>query len=362
MENNKNTFRRHNGDEPDPRLDVFDQAAWDAAFDINDFDDSDIVVPNSLPDATAVFQEVQLAVDALAGTSSDVPADAADNGADFLFPGFSEPVVVQCKHRRSSLWSIVIRAYQEVRCDRSVDYIVTEPESNLLFLQRCWELGAGASPFELNWMLMNARKDHRMPCIERAKPTSLGKEVLDSVSYAADIAMRELQNDLYFKHHRETPSVDQILCDPHLVRKFDTRATRICPGYQPFHYRWAVLGLRKARRTRACVGFPTDLRPIGLVEDLRRDRLPNTSGLYWITSGTNSLFVGVANDIQRQVLSFVDRLGGNAICRGDQRADKPRLLVMENGVTHAEQYRTRLLKDKGSLLNFHLSKSLLTAA
>src|SRR5207237_3899780 len=110
-----------------------------------------------------------------------------------------------------------------------------------------WELGAAASPFELNWVLMNARKDHRMPSSSRSKPVFLGKEVFDNVTYAADIAMRELQNEMYFKDQRGILSVDQILCSPQLVRRFDTHASRISPGFRTFDYRWEVLGLRKAR-------------------------------------------------------------------------------------------------------------------
>lgn len=361
---NPKNFRRPQGDEPDPRLDVFDQAAWDATFDINDFDDTGIAVPDSVPDAKAVFKEVQLSVDALAGTSSATPADAANHEANPLFPCDPGTMVVQCRHRRDFLWSIVVRAYQEVRCDRSVDYVVAEPESNLLFLHRCWELGAAASPFELNWILMNARKDHRMPPGVRAKRCYLDKEVFDTVSYAADIAMRELQNELYFEQHRDSPSVDQILCNPHLVRTFDALAASIAPGFRTFDYRWAVLGLRKARRTKARVEFPTGLQELGLVEDVRSSRLPKNSGLYWITSGTNSVFVGVANDIRRQVLSFVDRRGTAIIDRGEsvRPAAKATLLVLEEGLVAAEQYRTRLLKDKGSRLNFQLFGSLLPAA
>jgi len=243
MRNIPNNERRPTGDEPDPRLDVFDKAAWDASFDISDFDDRDIHVPESFPDAAAVFAEIRLSIEALAGTSSEAHS-SDDNGVDLLFSGPTGHFAVQCKSRHSELWSIAVRAYQDIRCDRSVDYVVAEPEANLLFLHRCWELGAAASPFELNWILMNARKDHRMSTSSRSKPVFLGKEVFDTVSYAADIAMRELQNELYFKNQREMLSVDQILCSPHLVRRFDALASGISPGFRTFDYRWAVLAAR----------------------------------------------------------------------------------------------------------------------
>jgi len=362
MQINPKKSRQSSGDETDPRLDVFDQAAWDASFDIDDFDDSDIDVPESVPNAASIFQEIQLSVEALAGTSSMAPDEADGNG--FLFKEPVNPLIIQSKERRQSLWSVVVRAYQEIRSGRSVDYVVAEPDLNLLFLQRCWELGAAASPFELNWILMNARKDHRMPSVERAKPFSLDRQVVDVVSYAADIAMRELQDELYFAQQREMSSVDQVLCNPQLVRKFDAVASRICPGFRAFDYRWAVLSLRKARRNKPRVGFPTNLQELGLVEDVQRNRLPNSSGLYWITSGNKSVFVGVANNIQRQVLSLMERAGTELINAQDQSKNlaKPRLAVMDSPITWAEQYRTRVLADKGSVLNFQLSRSLLSAA
>ena len=362
MRSNSTNERRPTGDEPDPRLDVFDQAAWDASFDASDFDDRDVQVPDSFPNAAAVFAEIQLSINALAGTSSRAYPD--NDEPDLLFRHQQGAVVVQCKRRRAELWSVVVRAYRDIRCDRSVDYVVAEPEANLLFLHRCWELGAAASPFELNWILMNARKDHRMQSSSRSKPVFLGKDVFDNVTYAADIAMRELQNELYFKDQRGMLSVDQILCSPQLVNRFDTRASRISPGFRTFDYRWAVLGLRKARRAKARAGFPIGLQSIGLIEDARKDRLPKSSGLYWVTSGTNSLFVGVANNLQRQVLSLAERLYCDDMIQqlNPRSTEKPSLKIMESGVVWAEMYRTRVLKDRGSLLNFQLFKALQPAA
>jgi hypothetical protein len=48
-----------------------------------------------------------------------------------------------------------------------------------------------------------------------------------------------------------------MLCDPELAAKFDEIAGRFAPGYQPLHYRWAALALRKRamRSKRAAIGF-----------------------------------------------------------------------------------------------------------
>jgi hypothetical protein len=112
------------------------------------------------------------------------------------------------------------------------------------------------------------------------------------------------------------------------------------------------------------VGFPNNLEPVGLVEDVRRDRLPKASGLYWVTCGYDSLFVGVANNLQRQVLSLTERLYSNDVLKqiASTGMEKPSLKIMEGGVVCAEMYRTRVLKDKGSLLNFQLFKGLQAAA
>ena len=43
-------------------------------------------------------------------------------------------------------------------------------------------------------------------------------------------------------------SLDEILCDPFVVKEFDTTARRFAPGFSECHYRVAALKLRKGAK------------------------------------------------------------------------------------------------------------------
>ena len=238
------------------------------------------------------------------------------------------------------------------RNGRSVDFCVAEPEANLLFLQRCWVLGAAASPFELNWVLLNARKANRLS-LPRSSRVSIPKDRLDRFSFAADMAMRHLQDRIYLEEQRDV-SIDKVFCEPRLSQEFDRLAAGLAPGFQPFEYRWAVISLRKARRSQVQSQAAPTLTDYGRVEDVRVSSLPATSGIYWITSGRDSLFTGAASSLRVQVDSLVDRLGTSALpnWRQDRLVERPILRVLECPPAQSKQAHAALLRSSGSLLNF----------
>jgi hypothetical protein len=250
------------------------------------------------------------------------------------------------------LWPIVSRAYADVRNGRSVDFCVAEPDANLLFLQRCWVLGAAASPFELNWVLLNARKANRLS-LPRSSRVSIPKDRLDRFSFAADMAMRYLQDRIYREEQRDV-SIDRVFCDPRLAQEFDRLAAHLAPGFQPFEYRWAVISLRKARRSGVQSASTPIFTEYGRVEDVRISKLPTTSGIYWITSGRNSLFAGAASSLRLQVDSLVDQLGTSVLPNWmpDQPIERPVLRVLECSPIQSKQAHATLLRNSGSLLNF----------
>ncbi|HEV2295264.1 MAG TPA: hypothetical protein VGR35_15535 [Tepidisphaeraceae bacterium] len=317
-------------------------------FDVRDFDDAGLDLPASLETPDRLLARLNNG----GRKSDDVPQS---NPGAALFPhvAFTGQFGVG-KTTASSLWSIVVRAYADVRSDRSIDYVVAEPEANLLFLQRCWELGAPASPSQLNWLLMNARKNGKLADLSPAKRFSIAKEELDSFAFAADMAMRSVQDRLYFDEQRDA-SIDQILCDPHLVKEFDTFAAELAPGHSRFEYRWAAIALRKARRSANRSIQLSRFEARGSLEDVRASSMPTSGGIYWIQAGNSSLFTGVASNLRRQLGALVDQLGFNVAPRWvrDQPDAKPELrLWCEANFETAEIVRAGLLKRAGSRLNF----------
>lgn len=203
----------------------------------------------------------------------------------FTVSGVAEVVdaLPQVDSRRlNSLWTIVTRAYADVRTDKSIDYVIAEPEANLLFLRRCWELGAAASPFELNWVLMNCRKDGKMSGLRlpRSARVGIAKDRLDLFSFAADMAMRTLQDKIYYGQQADV-SIDKILCDPQLSSEFVRLATQVAPGFLDFEYRWAVMSMRKARRANPILRVKPTLGDVGCLYDVTSRRVPTPNISVW---------------------------------------------------------------------------------
>jgi hypothetical protein len=340
--------------ESDGRIPAEDRTDDLLNFDIQDFDDTGIELPAVLETPDRLIARLSPA----SQQSRSLPRDAHSQDGE-LFPQFAMGNNHRDDHTalnstENRLWSIVARAYADVRCDRSIDYVVVDPESNLLFLQRCWELGAPASPFELNWVLMNSRKDGKLSGLARAKSFSIPKGQLDLFAFAAEIAMRCVQDRIYFEEQRDV-SIDHVLCDPHLLEEFDDFARRLAPGYNAREYRWAVITLRKARRSlHPPIKLPR-LRLFGLLEDVKARALPAGAGTYWIQADESSIFTGVATSLRRQVESLIDQLGIRVVpewIKGGPKVKMQLYICEEDTHQAAEVVRARVLAKSGSLLNF----------
>ena len=323
----------------------------DESFNIDDFDVTGIDFP-------AALESPQRLIDRLCNADGAHHNEPENGEQGMLFAhvvGRDEksdgPVGEKTDN---ALWDTVIRAYGDVRCDRSSDYVVADPAADLRYLQRCMELGAPARPFELNWMLMNARKAGKLADFPRAKAFSIPKEKLDLFAFAADIAMRMVQERVYFSQQRSV-SIDHVLCDPGLVGEFDRIASGLVPGFNATEYRWAVITLRKARRF-ARDGFELpSFDSFGLLEDVRLSQLPDTWGTYWIQAGESSILTGVATNTRCQVGSLLERMGFGVIPEEmrERPKEKMRLAVSVNGNYQTCEFaRAALHKQSGSRLNF----------
>ncbi len=325
------------------------------AFDDSTFDTSGVDVPVDAADPSRLFErfdreqkpqvvEKQTApatlFDTLPGES-----DVDSGGYDFIVP----------QNRVGELVPTVIRAYINIRNGSSTDRVVADPEFNLLFLQECWRLGIAASPKELNWVLLNARKAGKLKGTPPAKSYSIPKQRLDEFSFASEVALRYLQDQAFLSQQKEL-SLDKVLCDPQLVSQFDEVAQQLKPGYSSLDYRWAAIALRKARRSKVVVEQPR-FDAFGKVDSLRVSRLRDCAGVFCLRSGSQMNFVGVAENMRLQIDHLLSAMGPHLVPEwmaghSFEVAQLHLLEMPKTGTQQREQYRSAVLKANGSRLNF----------
>jgi len=194
----------------------------------------------------------------------------------------------------------LIQAFAEVRDGFSADRVVADPELNRRFLRRCRELGMAGTDYELNWSLLNARKNKLLSDLPKTRRYTV--RGTDEFEYASELAVRHLQLT-------RDVSLDQIICDPDLAREFDEYAARLAPGHTPLEYRWVALGLRKAGRLQkakaASIEVP-ELCPVSTVSRLKASALPQSSGLYLFCSGDTRVFLGHTENLRGRIERHMD--------------------------------------------------------
>jgi len=189
----------------------------------------------------------------------------------------------------------LIQAFCEVRDGFSADRVVADPEMDRRFLRRCRELGLAGTDYDLNWALLNARKNRLMTDLPKTKRYTVRNP--DQFEYASELAVQHLRrlNDV---------SLDRIICDPDLAAKFDQYAARLAPGYSPLEYRWMALGLRKAgRQEQEKVGRldVPELQTVCRVPDVKASALPKASGLYLFSSSGQPVFLSQTEDLRQRI-------------------------------------------------------------
>lgn len=329
-----------------------DDSAFDTPLDI------EVPVPDSstfrkrLDETTAEAQRAKPIIRVLEEQTLLFP----DSDMQRLMSGAGYDFSVS-RQRFASLIPLVIQAFSDIRQGWSADYVLLNPEFDVQFIQRCWRLGAVAAPEELNWTLMNARKDGKLKGLTAERSFSLSKKELDGFCFAAEMAMRELQDRAWYEEHREGLSLDKLLCSPRLCAEFDSLANRVAPGFTSLQYRWAAMTLRKARRL---VQNPQPLplfEDFGPLKDVRPSTMTTDAGVYWVTSEDRSSYVGVAANLRIQTDAFIGQLGGSACPEWMQ--DKPqghaRLQILPMSKAQSddrERLRSSLFRRAGSRLNF----------
>lgn len=211
--------------------------------------------------------------------------------------------------RLASLRDLVIRAYAEVRNGCSADRVVADDMLNDEFLRKCWELGAVATAYELNWHLLNTRKAGVLQVSGATRRFRIPANRLNEFAFATEFSIRHIQ-DYYADRDDWHVSLDRILCDPKLAAEFDDVAKRIAPGYSSLEYRWAAFAIRKSRRPYTSP-FALSFEHIGDTRAIHTRQLPTTAGIYRFAGDGNGreFYVGETDNLRRQIEIHFDNNG-----------------------------------------------------
>lgn len=205
------------------------------------------------------------------------------------------------------LRTVVCEAYERMRCDMSIDRIIADPARYAEFVATCWKLGAQADQSTLGRTLLNVRKAGAIGTNPLLAKFSIPRNHLDQYLTAAEVAIRIVQDEEWFKCQRYV-GLDTILCHPFLSARFLQFASQLAPGHSSVDYRWAALVLRKSgRRHRGT----TDVNPavfirVGKLDSIRVHSLPENGGLVWLREGNCNLYFGESGNVRRQVSHLIE--------------------------------------------------------
>lgn len=195
----------------------------------------------------------------------------------------------------------IIQAYLEVRQGFSSDRVVADPNLNRKFLNRCRELGATGTDFDLNWTLYNARKSNHLANLPVKTKTYRIKNG-DEFEFASEIAVAYIKRKRLAATGQEI-SLDRIICDPDLAAEFDRVAQKLAPGFPPLDYRWLALGIRKTgshMQQAAKLDLPA-FDPLGSTGAIRIQRLPEEPGLYLFQAKDRPAYVAQTENLRHRI-------------------------------------------------------------
>jgi len=207
------------------------------------------------------------------------------------------------------LSTAVAQAYLAAGEGFSIDRVLADPRLNGAFLEACRQMRIPGSPVDWNRALVRLRKAGKLAALPRPKKTVLRREQMDEYIFASEIAWQLLS-------HRYGLSLDGILCDPDRAAEFDRTAARFAPGWEPLHYRWGALRLRKeAKKKREyAAALPGQLRATQLQRAQRWGRgfrsIPDCGGVYLLRSNGQNLYLGETCSLRRRIRAQLAHLDG----------------------------------------------------
>jgi site-specific DNA-methyltransferase (adenine-specific) len=196
----------------------------------------------------------------------------------------------------------LLQAFRASGGGYSADRVIADPELNGRFLELCLKSGVPGCPIELNRSLLRLRKAGQLAGLHRSRRTNFPKEELDCYLFASEIAMRRVMDEA-------AVSLDDVLCDPDLARRFDEIARCFAPGFSSLHYRWGALRLRKRThdvrelsRTLPPELLQRRFRPFRPLSEAAADGLEDIPGVYLIRGrAARRLYAGETLDLARRV-------------------------------------------------------------
>ncbi|MEW4487386.1 DNA methyltransferase [Thalassoglobus sp. JC818] len=194
----------------------------------------------------------------------------------------------------------IIEAFQMTHDGFSVDRVVADPALNDEFVETCRRLGLAGEPRTWNSLLFRLRKSGKLAHIETVRATSMNWLDVDPFLHASEIALQSLLND------ELATSLDEILVDPLLAKKFDDLARQFAPGRSSFEMRWAALKIRKqsktARQRGAILTAPKRIGKAIVFSELDVSQIPSGPGVYLLRSKQkNNLYAGETLNLQQRL-------------------------------------------------------------
>lgn len=203
----------------------------------------------------------------------------------------------------------LVDAFDAVSNGYSTDRVVADPELNQRFIAECRLRGLQDSVAALNRRLLNLRKSGALAGRARSKRTHISDT--DEYRFAAEIAVR-------FLERRDEISLDAIMCDPDKAAEFDEVAGRIAPGFSSLQYRWAALGLRKAKKLEpelvGRIAPPVNVINVP-VSDVVSDQFPDSQGLYLFIAADQLLYVGETENLRKRLKKHLDHSDNRGLAR-----------------------------------------------
>lgn len=193
----------------------------------------------------------------------------------------------------------VTEAFKKVHNGFSTDRVVADPELNEEFVDVCVKLGLPGNARVWNTLLFRLRKTGMLSDVPTIRQTTLSWEDCDSYIFAGEIAWQLMIDE------EHANSLDEILCDPTLAKKFDRIAKKFAPGFEPLDYRWAALKIRKeakyARSRATVLTPPSRLGEKIPLDSMKASHFHHTSGLYVISERSRKLYVGETLDLKERL-------------------------------------------------------------
>ena len=152
--------------------------------------------------------------------------------------GKMEDVIPATSSNETSFESEIIQAFLKTRDGYSADRVIADPDLNAQFIEACDFAGLPGDANVWNLGLTNLRKSNKLNQYPTTRETKFKWTEYEDVFSASEIALSKMRELGDF-------SLDAILCNPLLAKRFDEFARKVVSGHSSLLYRWSALKLRK---------------------------------------------------------------------------------------------------------------------